>query len=159
MIAGGFDAVAWTLVGITMFGALVQIGCLGRYARAPFAPPTWAFAFAYATTATMTLRVIDHEQFSEGDALRWTILAAITGLLATLSVWSVRDPEALLGRPASVLVARDDLGDRHLRARLRVGIDDVGARGAAEPRALRLADEDAGRCDPSSCSTKIFCPS
>ena len=78
VVAGGFDVAAWVIVAVTTFGALVQVGLLGRYARAPFAPPTWAFAFAYATTATMTLRVIDHEHLAEGDALRWTVIQKLS---------------------------------------------------------------------------------
>ena len=44
------------------------------------------------------------------------------------------------------LLARDDLHHRHLLARARVGVDDVGAGTAAEPRRLvGLADEDSPR--------------
>src|SRR3954451_8139175 len=47
-----------------------------------------------------------------------------------------------------VVVTRDDPHDRHLFARARVGIGDVGAGRATEPRRLGLAHEDARALRP-----------
>ncbi len=86
VIAGGFDAVAWALVGVTTVGALVQIAV----------PRALRPRAVRAADLGLRVRLRDDgdddaagdrpRAFSEGDALRWTILAAITGLLATLSV-------------------------------------------------------------------------
>ena len=73
---------------------------------------------------------------------------------------SARDRSATATRPTDLprVVPRDDAHDRHFLARPAVGIDDVHARRAAEPRHLGLADEDAQH-RPSGCSTHRRWPS
>jgi tellurite resistance protein len=83
------DTLALALAGYAALMALVQIGLVPTYARVPFSPGSWAFAFSYAAGFTVSIRWLAVQHVEHQRGFTYLLLATITtgvGLLAVRTV-------------------------------------------------------------------------
>jgi tellurite resistance protein len=85
-----FDGYAIALAAVTAVMGVVQLLLISYYRQAPFGPAFWVSSFSYATTAALALRWINHELPPGTDALRALTLALGTGVIALLTIATVR---------------------------------------------------------------------
>jgi tellurite resistance protein len=75
------DAFAAILAGYGVLLVVAQIRFLPAYLRLTFSPAFWAFTFAYAAVASVTLIWINMGRPTGARALSWLVLGAITLLV------------------------------------------------------------------------------
>ncbi|GAA1875204.1 hypothetical protein GCM10009836_65560 [Pseudonocardia ailaonensis] len=86
---GRIDALTCVFGVWAAVATVVQVVLLRMYLRSPFAPGMWAFAFAYAATATYALHWIDLTRPPGAALLAALVLTAVTGLIAGIAVRTV----------------------------------------------------------------------
>jgi tellurite resistance protein len=90
VVFGTFDGYAIALAAVTTVMGVLQIALIPYYQRAPFGPAFWVSSFSYATTATLALRWINHELPPGADVWRALALTLGTGVVAALSIGTLR---------------------------------------------------------------------
>jgi tellurite resistance protein len=83
---GRIDAFATFLAGYGVLLVVAQLRFLPAYLRLRFGPGFWAFSFAYAAVATVTLIWINEGQPAGARALSWLVIGAITLLIGGIGV-------------------------------------------------------------------------
>lgn len=100
------DAVATSLLGLTVLFFLMQLALLRRYAKLPFSLGFWSFTFPFAAMCTFGMQWSALGDFPGWQVVAAVLLAAVTGLICAIGIGSL------------VLVARGRRGVRRAQRTL-----------------------------------------
>lgn len=100
------DAVATSLLGLTVLFFLMQLALLRRYVKLPFSLGFWSFTFPFAAMCTFGIQWSALGDFPGWQVVAAVLLAAVTGLICAIGIGSL------------VLVARGRRGVRRAQRTL-----------------------------------------
>jgi tellurite resistance protein len=83
---GHADPVAYSLAGLTVLLALMQIGLIPAYRRLTFSMGFWSFTFPFAAVARQAIDWLDIERPALWQLWAWLVVAAITVFIAAIGI-------------------------------------------------------------------------
>jgi tellurite resistance protein len=89
LAGAGPDEVSRTLLGWSLFVALVLLRLAGRFREVPFGPAYWAFAFPLAALSTATLRLTSAAPSSVGAAIALPLFVVANAVIAVVAFRTV----------------------------------------------------------------------
>lgn len=83
---GHADPVAYSLAGLTVVLALMQIGLIPAYRQLTFSTGFWSFTFPFAAVARQAIDWLDIERPALWQLWAWLVVAAITVFIAAIGI-------------------------------------------------------------------------